>query len=349
MSYDIGGSYMIKNQILSINSPDGLIYLKPNQDFAFISSSNSVSTGTVYDATREDMFNIKDFTIFEEKFILIDKAYYNDQSINYFIDSIAEHVKIKGILLIARNGEVINSLIVDESSDMSSILVSRDISELLKASPDLEISVSSSVMPLKSIGNNLVGIFRGEDENIGDEAIVIGMNYNYITDSGSEVLQFNLKIMEQLCKRYENKRSLIFMFLDGTINENRHGIKYVTQDFPYSPNKIQLYIDLTGLIEDSFDYIEFSSAQAPVTRQFAWSIGYHLEEEFNKYELEFRELETVAVENEYYFSGSDADNVMFWDRGIPTIIVNTPEPGQKEHSIEDVGNILLRVVNKSNY
>src|SRR5665648_591098 len=86
------------------------------------------------------------------------------------------------------------------------------------------------------------------------------------------------------------------MFLDGTIDEKRHGINYITQDFPYSPHKVEGYIDLTGLVERNFDYIQFSTAQAPITRQFAWSLGHHIEQEFNKNNLEFRELETKSIQ-----------------------------------------------------
>ncbi len=349
LSYDIGPSYMIEEQDFGINLEDGRMDLIPNHDFAFVTSGNINNTGMVYDATEEDMFSIDDYSSFRDKFILIDKEYYNDQSIDYFIDEINSNIRIKGVLLIPRKSEAINSLIIDESEKMSVIMVSRKVSDLLRTNLDSTISISSSVMPLGSTGNNLVGIHKGTDENIGDEAIVIGLNYNYTEESGNDVLEFNLELMERLCQQQRNKRSIIFMFLDGTIDEKRHGIHYITQDFPYSPNKVEGYIDLTGLVERNFDYIQFSSAQAPITRQFAWSLAHHIEQELTKNNLEIRELQTRSIENEYYFTASGADNAMFWERGIPTIIVNTPEPGEETRGIEEVGSILLEVINKNNY
>ncbi len=349
LSYDIGPSYMLKDQDFSISLEDGPMDLIPNQDFAFVTSGDINNTGMIHDATEIDMFSIDDYSKFKDKFILIDKDYYNDQSIDYFIKEINKNERVKGVLLIARKSERINSIIIDESEMMSVIMVSREVSDLLKTNMDSTISISSSVMPLESTGYNLVGIQKGTDENIGDEAIVIGMNYNYTEDGGNDVLEFNLELMEQLCQQQGNKRSIIFMFLDGTIDEKRHGVHYITQDFPYSPNKVEGYIDLSGLVERNFDYIQFSAAQAPITRPFAWSLGHHIEQEFTKNNLEIREIQTRHIGNEYYFTDSQADNAMFWEKGIPTIIINTLESGEETRSIEEVGSILLEVINKNNY
>lgn len=146
------------------------------------------------------------------------------------------------------------------------------------------------------------------------------MNFNYLTEGGKDVLGFNLKIMERLCTEYDNKRSIIFMFLDGTLDEKRHGIFSMAEDFPYSPNKVQAYVDLTGITSSRFDYIKFSSAQAPLTRPFAWSLGHHLGQELEKARFENIGIETITVEYEFLFTDSYADNVMFWERGISTVI-----------------------------
>ncbi|WP_422487260.1 ABC transporter permease subunit [Gudongella sp. DL1XJH-153] len=349
LSYDIGPSYMLKDQDFSISLEDGPMDLIPNQDFAFVTSGDINNTGRIHDATEIDMFSIDDYSKFKDKFILIDKEYYNDQAIDYFIKEINKNERVKGVLLIARKSERINSIIIDENEKMSVIMVSREVSDLLKTNMDSTISISSSVIPLESRGYNIVGMQKGTDENIGDEAIVIGMNYNYTEDGENDVLEFNLELMEQLCQQEGNKRSIIFMFLDGTIDEKRHGAHYITQDFPYSPNKVEGYIDLTGLVERNFDHIQYSAAQAPITRPFAWSLGHHIEQEFTKNNLEIREIQTRHIGNEYYFTDSQADNAMFWEKGIPTIIINTLESGEQTRSIEEVGSILLKVINKNNY
>ena len=349
MTYDIGPSFMIEDQRLGIDTGDEILQLIPNADFKFTTSRSNEDHGFVYDATRVDLFNIEDFSGFADKFILIDKAFYNERSIDHFIGEVTEKVDIKGILLVAEKDERMDGFITDDRDELSVILVSRDIAGILESNPDSRISIYSSVKPLEPKGRNVVGILRGEDRNIGDEAIVVGMNYNYTRDDGSSLLQFNLELMERLCEQGGNKRSIIFMFLDGTIDEKRHGINYMVNDFPYSPNKVEVYLDLTGLVETGFDRVHFSSAQAPVTRQFAWSMGHHLQKILESKGLELTQLQTRSVDNEYYFTGSQADNAMFWERGIPTIHLLTGETGKRTRNIQEVGSILLEVINRNNY
>jgi len=70
---------------------------------------------------------------------------------------------------------------------------------------------------------------------MSDEAILIGLNYNDLNNS--DVLRFNLSLMRKMTQLDNNKRSLIFMFLDGTISEDYNGIRDVANDFPYSSQK----------------------------------------------------------------------------------------------------------------
>jgi len=349
MEYDIGPSFMIEDQRLIIETGEGSIDLEPNSDFTFTTTGSSQDEGFVYDATRTDIFNVSDFGEYENRFVLIDKSFYNDQSINHFIDTIARNVPIKGILLVGGKNESMDGFITDNSNGLSVILISREVAEIIKSAPDSRVFMYSSVKPLEGKGRNVVGILQGTDENIGDEAIVVGMNHNYRMDNGSYLLDFNLELMERLCEQRGNKRSIIFMFLDGTLDDRRHGINHMVQDFPYSPNKVEVYLDLTGLVAREFGSVSFSSAQAPVTRQLAWSMGHHLQDLLEDDGFEIVELETRSVEDEYYFIGSQADNAMFWERGIPTIHLLTNKAGEGSRNIEEVGSILLEVINRNNY
>lgn len=349
IEYPSGSSYLVNNQRVWLHSQSGLIEFAANKDYSFVSTGNIEVEGTVFDATRLDLFSFEDYERLEGSFVLIEKAFYTDTAINNFIDVIKEYSKVKGILLIARTGEKLGSIIVDESKDIPIILITRDTAENITTYPEAILSIRSTVEILGATGTNVVGILRGKDKNFGDEAIVIGMNYNYLTEGGKHVLSFNLEMMEKLCTEYENKRSIIFMFLDGTLDENRHGIHYIADDFPYSPNKVQAYVDLTGITESNFDYIQFSSAQAPLTRPFAWSLGHHLGQEIEKARFENIGFDTVTVEDEFLFSESYADNIMFWERGIPTVIVNTSAGGTGNRTVEELGSIILKVISKNNY
>ena len=138
------------------------------------------------------------------------------------------------------------------------------------------------------------------------------------------------------------------MFLDGTLGDSQNGIYPIAEDFPYSSSKIQLYLDLTSLNTIQFDEIRFSTAQAPFTRQFAWSVGHQLEELFEKENITIRELETTNSGGEYIFTEDYSKNTFFWNRGFATIVISTEEQGTA-HTIDDIGSILLEVINKNNY
>ena len=349
IEYPIGSSYLINEQSLLLQNETGSIELAPNLDYSFISTGNIEVNGKVIDVTSLDIFSFDNFESLDGGFVLIDKAYYNDMAIDYFINEIKENSRNKGVLLIARAGEKLESLIVDESRDIPIILITKETAKYLAAYPETTISAKSTVEILGSSGTNVVGVLRGKDENFGEEAIVIGMNFNYLTEGGKDVLGFNLKMMERLCTEYDNKRSIIFMFLDGTLDEKRHGIYYMAEDFPYSPNKVQVYVDLTGITSNRFDYIKFSSAQAPLTRPFAWSLGHHLGQELEKARFGNIGFETITVEDEFLFTDSYADNVMFWERGVPTVILDTSAEGEGKRNIEELGSIVLKVVSENNY
>ncbi len=349
MSYDIGPSYLIESQMIRLNVSGNPIEFVKDQDYAFLTSGNINETGPIYDATREDLYNTKDYSRFEAHYVLIDKLYYSDGAIDYFIKNIIEKANIKGILLIAGQDEKLGNVIIHASEELAVAVISRDVSEKLSEHPDTTITIATEVKPIESTGYNVIGIHRGTDKNIGDEAVIIGLNYNYLDESGDEVLDFNLKLMERLCGLAGNKRSIIFVFLDGTINEEQHGIHYIAQDFPYSSQKVQVYIDLTGIESSKFEKVEFSTAQAPITRQFAWSLGHLLEEELNRKGFELKQLEAMFIDGEYYFKGSAADNALFWNRGMPTIIVGTLQGEQDSKNLEELGSIILEVINKNNY
>lgn len=349
LDYDIGPSYLINSQMFRLNVLGNPVELIKNLDYAFMTSSEINETGPIYDATHEDLFDTQDYSRFEDHYVLIDKVHYSDGAIRYFIDNISQNVKIKGVLLIAHKGESIGNVIVHANENQTVVVLSREASEKLIEFEDITITISTAVKSIDPIGNNVVGIYKGTDKNIGDEAIVVGMNYNYLESDNKNVLEFNLKLMERLCGLVGNKRSIIFMFLDGTINEEQHGIHFLAQDFPYSSQKVQVYIDLTGIQTTEFEKLLFSTAQAPLTRQFAWTLGHHLNNELTDKGFKIQQLETMFIGGEYYFTDSNADNALFWNRGMPTIIVGTQNGEQNTRNIEDLGSIILEVINKNNY
>jgi peptide/nickel transport system permease protein len=349
LGYEIPPSCLVSEQMFQINGPGEALLFQAGEEYDFLIAADLERTATVYDASREDMYSLDDYERFAGKFVMIDQAYYNNQAIDYFIRDIAEHVSIKGVLLIARDGEKLDQVIARRGEDYLVLRITGELADSIRENGSFTVTASAHVRPLGVSGNNVLGIYRGSDPYTAEEAILIGMRYNYLDEKGEEVLEFNLELMRQMCTLYENKRSLIFVFFDGTLNEQHDGSYPLSEDFPYSSSKIKAYIDLRGLQEPSFDAVRFSTAQAPFTRAYAWSLGRHLQKELQAQGMDIHELETVYSGSEFYFTGSTADNLMFWERGIASIILGTEQEGRNEHRLEEIGSILLEVINKNNY
>lgn len=349
MGYEIPPSCLVSEQKFRVNSSGEPLIFQAGEEFDFLLAGDMEHTAMVYDASREDLFSLSEYERFASKYVMIDQQYYNDMAIDYFIRDIAEHVLIKGILLVARDGEELGQVIAKQGEDYLVMRISRDLADSIRENESSTVTASASVRPLGGDGYNVLGIYPGTDYFTSEEAILIGMGYNYLDEEGEEILSFNLELMRRLCTLYENKRSLIFVFLDGTLSEEYDGSFPFAEEFSYSASRIKAYIDLRGLKEPSFDTVRFSAAQAPFTRAYAWSMARHLQQELQGQDMIIHELDTVNVGGSFYFTGSTADNLMFWDRGIASIIVGTELVGQKDHDLEELGSILLEVINKNNY
>ena len=347
--YNIGSAYLVESQSLEIKTDSGLEAFKPGKDYGFLTSGNINTSGIIYDASKDDLFNLDEYNHMKNKYILIDKTYYSDQSVEYFINTISKNVSVKGFLIVADRNENISNNIVKTNDSMVIVKISQDFFEFLKNTKNPEIFIETRVKPLDQTGYNILAIKKGDDPFIGEEAIIIGMNYNYLGTDDPSVLAFNLELMKEMCHLSANKRSLIFVFLDGTINEKQHGIHSLAKDFPYNSQNIQAYLDLTGLSAETFDKIEFSAVQAPATRQLAWSLGHQLTERFEKNDYEIKALEAKFIDGSYYFIENPSDNALFWNRGMPTIILGTQETDGDKYNLKALGKIILEVINQNNY
>ncbi len=329
---------------LKLDGLDNTLIL--NTDYAFYSTTGSKIQSDIINITEMDLFTLNDYDQFSESFVLIDTQYYNETSVWNFIDKISMNTSIKGFILISDDDVKIQQNLVNQSNLFSTLYINRDIGTQIMQANSAEISINSTVKSLKGKGRNIVGIYHGQDPNIAEEAILIGMNYNYLDENSREILKFNLDLMKSLCSK-ETKRSLIFMFYDGTLDDEYNGIHAIASDMPYTTQKIKVYIDLSKLATKTFDELRFSTLQTPVTRQLAWSIGHHLTEELRDNDLNTFEPISINRNGEYFFQDYYSDNVMFWKRGIATIHIGSVSEGK--HELEELGEVLLKVINMSNY
>lgn len=346
-SYDISPHCIVTNQSFVIDGNE--MELEMGIDYAFKLANTLNVSGEVYDASRDDLYNIDNYSKFANKFILIDGDHYSDANITIIIDEIQMQTQISGVLKIKSPNDDLGNYIVNQGTGMLSLIISDQLAQTLIQNPNNQITINAETVSLNTTGNNVIGIYKSKDFEVNEEAILIGMNYNYISDDGKEILSFNLQLMEKFCSNQDNKRSIIFMFLDGTIDESTHGIHYISQNYPYSSAKTEVYMDLTGLHTAEFDSIVYSTEQAPVTRPISWNTGYQTSKELDSRGIETSPLDSILVDREYFFTENYSDNAMFWDKGVATIIMESNEVGKGQHDIYELGSIIMDVINKNIY
>jgi len=346
VNYKIPSVSLIIEQSLKLNGSEEYT---PGVDFNILDCADGNFSGEIYDATTDDLFTMQDLSGMNGKFVMIDKAYYNAPSIAYLMQKIEDHASVKGILLVAGKDESLFDMYASKSGALPRVLISKETAESIKAASDPKISISFSAKELYGIGFNVMGMLKGTDDLLNEEAIVIALPHNFTGNGEKEVLAMGLQVMEEICGADNNRRSVIFVFMDGTDNEMLSGINAFSEDYPYSPTKTKLFINMLDVNEARFDSLNYSDLQAPFTRQYAWSMGRQLGINLKQAGIDINEARTTFFGDQYYFTEDATYNTMFMKRGLATIIIAADEEGSGSNSLGDLGRILIDTIEDNNY
>ena len=351
MPYEIGDVSMIVKQEMALISDETEKAFIPNKDFAFVETNDVIEKATLVDARKMDLFTMKEPEMFDKKFVLIDGRYYSEPAVAAIIDEINFRSAALGIFIIVDDDKDIGNLTVmsSQARRVPVVEITENIAQQIATDPNVEIRIEATVAPLDNQGRNVVGILEGDDPTLGEEAIVVGFGYNYIDQSGKDALRFNLSLMEQICALDENKRSVIFVYLDGTLTDRQNGIHALSEMYPYSSGDTQVYLDLTDVSTINYDAVTYSGKQAPVTRPFAWGLSRQIEEGLTDGGYLLKPLPSIFIDGSYYFEGKSASNAMFWNRGIPSIVIGTEVSGSGKHEVEQLGRLILKAIAQNNY
>ncbi len=149
---------------------------------------------------KMDLYDIVDYSVFENHYIMIDTRLYSSYFIEQLIEEITKDVSISGVLLVGEEDLWLEEELAYGHKGVEVIDISRTTADSLVATTDIAVSIESESVYVKESGHNIVGIFPGTDPNMSEEAIVIAMNYNYLDVDGSHVMKFNYELMEALCQ-----------------------------------------------------------------------------------------------------------------------------------------------------
>lgn len=346
--YDIPSVSLAVSSECTMGSGNDALSLDLVTDYSFLALGSFNRTGPVYDASSDDLLNIKDFSIYDDVFVLIDKEYYSDSSIQFISEQLDRHASPLGILLITRRGEPFTVSVAGLESHLFVLLLSRDAAESIRNRSGQFMSLMAEAKKSEGHGRCIAGLKSGSDPGLSDEAVLINMAYNYNDSDGRDILQFYINLMKSLCIEAENRRSYIFIFSDGTLNEQQNGLAHIMKRFPYNSTDIKVSIDLNRVKHTEFEALSFNGQQAPVTRYYAWSMAHLFEINMNKAGINSAEIPTV-YRGEFYFPDSTASNVMFWKKGVANIAIGTVAGGRRKHDLNDLGSLLVETIEMNNY
>ncbi|MFT9497658.1 hypothetical protein [Anaerosolibacter sp.] len=323
------------------------------KDFVFQSFGNKTLDGAIYDATEKDLLSTMDFGEMKDQFVLLNTNIYSGKGFKYLVKRMITESEVKGIICILPMGKELPYSMGKDVYDGVILWVTPEAGNLLKrqAGGHMEMMVKSR--KLESIGRNVAGIIPGNDAQVGEEAIIIGVGYNYDRahkETGKQQILFGLELAKKLIEQnHDRSRTIIFVFWDGTLSDHYNGKIAYGKEPLYDPEKSVLYMDLTKLHKDK-GHLYYNSEQAPVTRYFAFSFSHQLENRLRKENIPLKEYPVdmfVGAKKENYM-----DKILYYEANTPTIIMSIKEEplGAKPSiNLDELGEILLQTIQNNNY
>ncbi len=322
--------------------------LLPGNDYSMGSFGNFSLIGTVNDAREDDLFSVS-LEKYANQFVLVDSTLYGTGALKTLTHKILTESKAKGVLVVIAPGESLPTSLGSEVYSGVKVW-------LTPASADLMIGKSLTVTlqseKLEPIGKNVVGVLPGTISRVGEEAIVIGIGFNYLPsdqENGKHRIQFGLELAKKLSLEKRN-RKIIICFWDGTLSPIFHGVRAFAANPVLSPQAIQLYLDMTQISTSQGEFIYFNSEQAPLTRPFAFSFGHQLENNLLDKNLTVRTYDKIRSTEDVLDYGATPEETMFYRGSIGTVMVGLGEEKQAgKVSLNELGNVIWDTIRNNSY
>ncbi|MBB6215781.1 peptide/nickel transport system permease protein [Anaerosolibacter carboniphilus] len=324
------------------------------EDFVFQSFGDMELSGKLNDVTEEDMLSQIDFSEFKDQFLLLDSDIYSEKGFDYLVKKIMTESEARGVFCILPEGEQLPDPMGKDVYRGAVMWLTWEMGKVLKSLDGGDVKVSLKSKKLESIGRNVVGVIPGSDPKIGEEAILLGVGYNYDQahrEIGEQRILFALELAKRLMQQnHEKSRTVIFVFWDGSLSNQYNGkIAYGKQPL-YDPEKSELYIDLTKIDTDMGDAIYLGSRQAPISRYFSFAFNHQLENEIRKRNLLQKEyVVDISVEGK---ADNYMDKILYYEANTPTIILGIKDENrdsEKKITLDKLGEILLETIENNNH
>ncbi|MDF2546406.1 MAG: hypothetical protein K0R93_1304 [Anaerosolibacter sp.] len=322
-------------------------------DFVFQSFGNKELNGELYDASEMELLSTIDFTNMKDQFVLLDSNIYSEKGFQYLVKKIMTESEVKGIFCILPAKKALPYPMGNEVYNGVVMWVTPEAGNRLKQLSGSDVQIVLKSRELENIGRNVAGMIPGNDKMVGEEAIIIGIGYNYDRNQkeiGEKRILWGLELARKLIQMdQEKRRTIIFVFWDGTVSDSYNGKTAYGKQPLYNPEKSELYVDLTRIYTDK-GHLYYNSRQAPITRYFSFSFNHQLENAIAKRNV---------VQNEYkvdMYPGAKGENymdkILYYEVNTPTIILSMQEDKgntNKLLTLDELGKSLLETLKNNNH
>ncbi|OJV64424.1 MAG: hypothetical protein BGO41_12455 [Clostridiales bacterium 38-18] len=331
-SYTIDSGYYATNDEVELNQ----VSFKGN--YEWVGYGNYDLTSELVDLKDLDVLNLgaEALSMYSDKIILLNGNFYSHEAIVKMTERILSRSNVDGIIWMKPLDEVEIKWVSKQTFAVPVLYVSNEFE--LKSGDQLHVKLDMGT--LGSSGNNIYGILKGTNTNLGEEALIYGFGYNAMDEKRfSEQMSFNLSLIDALIKDDANrKRTIIVLFFDGGSNYQFDGrVSYAEQSL-YPQKDILLYFDLTHIEAGERGTIFFNQDQSPISRYYAYSFAVQLEAAFNG-------ISDSVIRNQKNWKN---DDLLYLSKGIPTLTVGFTQ-NEKGETLSNLGSILSRVIRKNNY
>jgi peptide/nickel transport system permease protein len=350
--YNIDKLFSVDKCDFSINNSNIKRELIFGKDFTLQGYRDYILKGEVYNSIKIDMFNQKDYSIFNNKFVVFDEEIYSRNAIKEFSDKLRKESKALGVINIIGSDEKLPSVASTESSDKVIIYMTKAAAGYLKESSEITIDMKSCSLLGK--GRNVIGILPGSKKELFSEAIMISVGYNYLAYDRVNVekkLKFAIELAKKLYDSKEKQgRSIIIAFWDGNLMEDYSGVKHYTKNSLYPLEDTVVNIDFTTMNIKS-DTLVMNTRQTPVERYFAWAFNHQLEVNIKNSGINIEKSINKESVTDILNNGPNSSQFLYFKGAVPTILIISKQDNTiKKNTVEtNFVDILFNTITKNNY
>ncbi|MDD7795149.1 ABC transporter permease subunit [Clostridium sp. 'White wine YQ'] len=325
-TYDVDKLNSAKEYSFTIKNGEESNKLVFGKDFALLDYKDYSLKGQIFKGDSVDMFNLKDYGIFDNKLVLFDEQTYSREAIKEFSNNIKEKSKALGVIDVLNTNDTLPSAMSSKITGDSLIYITKEASKSLEN--DTEIEINLKACTLTGNGRNVIGVLPGKNPNLSNEYIMISMGYNYFSDDRKNIMEKMKMLIETAKKLYQDNnnqgRSIIIAFWDGNLTEEYSGVKKYVDNPLVLLNKTVLNIDLTNMNVNG-NTVVINSQQISVTKYFSWAFNHEFESKIKKNNMIVESNISKKKVSEIIEKGPNSKEVMYYKGAVPTILLLNKE------------------------